>query len=47
MPTITMVFLRTASPVVLVRVLVRDKLRVETESFLKFGIRMPRMLNAC
>ena len=24
-----------------------DKLRAETESFLKFGIRMRRMLNAC
>jgi hypothetical protein len=47
MPTITMVFLRTASPVVLIRVLVRDNLRAETESFLKFGTRMRRMLNAC
>jgi hypothetical protein len=36
MPTITMVFLRTAYPVVLLA-FVAGKLRFETESFLKFG----------
>jgi hypothetical protein len=46
MPTITMVFLRTASPVVLIGLVVRDKLRAETESFLKFALRMRPMLNA-
>jgi hypothetical protein len=36
MPTITMVFLRNAVPVVLLA-FVAGKLRFETESFLKFG----------
>jgi hypothetical protein len=40
MPTITMVFLRNAVPVVLLA-FVAGKLRFETESFLKFGVRMP------
>jgi hypothetical protein len=40
MPTITMVFLRNAVPVVLLAFVV-GKLRFETESFLKFGVRMP------
>jgi hypothetical protein len=46
MPTITMVFLRTANPVVFIRVLVQGNLRAETESFLKFAGRMRPMLNA-
>jgi hypothetical protein len=46
MPTITMVFLRTASPVVFIGLVVRDKLRAETESFLKLAARMRPMLNA-
>jgi hypothetical protein len=46
MPTITMVFFRTAKPRRSYSTFVRDNLRSETESFLKFGIRMLPMLNA-